>query len=81
MRPLFVAVSLILSLAGCGHPNCKNMCDKLKSCGFSSSGVSCDEKCSDTDAKCADCVNANACADLPSKCASSCPTGPFGSKK
>ncbi|HET6924048.1 MAG TPA: hypothetical protein VFI16_12955 [Anaeromyxobacteraceae bacterium] len=66
----FLAVlGAALALAACGADrSCKNACDRLSSCGFSTSGLSCDSKCGGADADCAECVNDHSCAELVVRC-------------
>ena len=79
--PSFITLlALSLSLVACGHPSCKSACEKLKSCGFSTSGLSCDDTCSSTDGDCATCVVDNACGDLSGKCTAKCPKDLFTKK-
>lgn len=71
MRPssLLAAVAAALALAACGADrSCKNACDKLSTCGFSTSGLSCDAKCGGSDGNCAECVNDNSCAEILLRC-------------
>ena len=77
IKSLLVAVGFALAACGGDSSSCKDQCDKLRSCAVSTSGVSCDASCSGQDATCAQCVNANACGDLKSKCATTCPTVHF----
>ncbi len=78
MRHLVVAAFAALSLSACGkNTNCKDACDKLSSCSLSSSKLSCTSSCTDPDAKCAGCINDNACDKIASTCASECPAGTF----
>jgi len=67
-KPLAV-LAAALALAACGADrSCKNACDKLSTCGFSTSGLSCDAKCGGPDADCAECVNDNSCAEILLRC-------------
>ena len=82
MRILAIIAALLLALtaAGCGgSDDCKNACDKLSSCGFKSSGLSCDSDCDQGD--CAACVDDNTCDDIfKGDCANSCPGVSFTKK-
>ena len=67
-RRLTLLVAL-LALSACGADrSCKNACDKLDSCGFSTSGLSCDAKCGGADADGAECVNDRSCGELVPRC-------------
>jgi len=69
LAELLAVLAAALVLAGCGADrSCKNACDKLSACGFSTSGLSCDAKCGGTDADCAECVNDHSCAELLVRC-------------
>ncbi len=69
LSKLLAVLAAALALAACGADrSCKNACDKLSTCGFSTSGLSCDAKCGGTDADCAECVNDHSCGELLVRC-------------
>lgn len=68
MALLFLGVAL----TGCSNTSCKDGCDQLDTCGYKSSGFSCDDKCQAPLDKCAACINDTKCADIPTKCAEDC---------
>ena len=60
--------------------SCKNGCNKLDSCGLSSSGFSCDDFC--PEGGCAECLNTRSCDDITGgQCATACPNASFKPKK
>ena len=71
-----IAVAVLflgVMLTGCNNTSCKDGCTKLTSCGYKSSGFSCDESCTDEQGTCAACINDTECTNIPTECASECP--------
>jgi hypothetical protein len=69
------ALVAVLPLGACGDddppPSGKNACDKLKTCGISSSGVSCDTEKLTT---CSSCILDRTCGEIgEGRCDSACP--------
>ncbi|MFP2912080.1 hypothetical protein ACLESD_45075 [Pyxidicoccus sp. 3LFB2] len=68
-----VVVSLGLVASGCSDTSCKDACDRLSECGFSSSGLSCSDSCEDLDRECAACINDDwECDELQAGCSARC---------
>ncbi len=75
IRLVATAVAIFsLVLSGCGtSPDCKGSCDKLRSCGLGTSGISCDSKCKVEQEECSVCIQDTACAEVRATCGPKCP--------
>ncbi len=63
------ALAAALTLSACGSDrSCKNACDRLSSCGFSTSGLSCSASCGGADASFAECINDHSCGEILPRC-------------
>jgi hypothetical protein len=73
---------IVALLATCGgDDDCKNACDRLKSCALSSSNLSCDSSCKDAVKTCAECLNDTSCDDIAAgRCAGACGGRVFAKK-
>ncbi|MBZ4421087.1 hypothetical protein [Myxococcus sp. RHSTA-1-4] len=59
--------------SGCTNTNCGDACERLRECGFQTSGLSCSDACDDLERECAACINDDwECDELSEACSARC---------